>query len=196
MTSTRRWSRNILRASIALFFASMLYSFKAVHDEATRALFQYRNLDDRAFDVPSGNNSKTLSPVEHEVTNHNVNLERMSGQQIVAHRATSDHAVYGRPALDTIIDDNNTIIGDASWLLDFGIIGFGKCGTSTMMMWLKEHKEVQAFDMELKELLIKQPGALVRRLYTQLQPGPYQRGYKAPQGTRVLQENVWGFDSY
>jgi hypothetical protein len=37
------------------------------------------------------------------------------------------------PPLDSIIDKNMNIIGDPQPLLDFAIIGFGKCGTSTLM---------------------------------------------------------------
>lgn len=37
------------------------------------------------------------------------------------------------PPLDSIIDENMNIIGDPQPLLDFAIIGFGKCGTSTLM---------------------------------------------------------------
>jgi hypothetical protein len=41
-----------------------------------------------------------------------------------------DHAL---PPLDSIVDQNLTIIGDPQPVLDFAIIGFGKCGTSTLL---------------------------------------------------------------
>jgi hypothetical protein len=86
-----------------------------------------------------------------------------------------------RPPLDTIIDDDNKIIGDPEWLLDFAILGYGKCGTSTMMHWLREHPEIQAFGREKGHFMSRKPGLMVRQLYEVLEPGPYQRGYKAPQ---------------
>ena len=86
-----------------------------------------------------------------------------------------------RPPLDTIIDDDNEIIGDPEWLLDFAILGYGKCGTSTMMHWLREHPEIQAFGREKGHFMSRKPGLMIRQLYEQLDAGPYQRGYKAPQ---------------
>ena len=86
-----------------------------------------------------------------------------------------------RPPLDTIISEDNEIIGDPEWLLDFAILGYGKCGTSTMMQWLGEHPEIQAFGREKGHFMSRKPGLMVRQLYEVLEPGPYQRGYKAPQ---------------
>jgi hypothetical protein len=45
-------------------------------------------------------------------------------------RGRAKHSI---PSLDSIIDENMTLIGDPQPLLDFAIIGFGKCGTSTLM---------------------------------------------------------------
>jgi hypothetical protein len=95
---------------------------------------------------------------------------------------------FTRPPLDTIIDDENNIVGDPDWLLDFAIMGYGKCGTSTMMFWLKEHPEIQAFGSEKGHFMSRKPGLMVRQLYEILEPGPYQRGYKAPQD--VTQKHI------
>lgn len=92
-----------------------------------------------------------------------------------------ENTAADRPPLETILDANNTIIGDVGWLLDFAIVGFGKCGTSTMMVWLREHPEIQAFGSEKTEFMQRRPGKLVRQLYEDLEAGPYIRGYKAPQ---------------
>jgi hypothetical protein len=86
-----------------------------------------------------------------------------------------------RPPLHTLIDKNDRIIGDPGWLLDFAIMGYGKCGTSTMMFWLREHPEIQAFGNEKGHFMARKPGLMVRQLYENLEVGPYQRGYKAPQ---------------
>lgn len=105
--------------------------------------------------------------------------------------ANAAHAAYDRPPLEAIVTTNNTIIGDPEWLVNFGILGFGKCGTSTMMVWLREHPEVQAFGKELSDLMRWKPGRLVRRFYEELEAGPFIRGYKAPQD--VSQPHILDF---
>ena len=85
----------------------------------------------------------------------------------------TDHRV----TLDQLIA-NNTIVGDVQFLLDFSIIGFGKCGTSTMMHWLAGHEEIQSFRTEIWDLMGHRPDNLVRQLYQELPVGNYKRGYK------------------
>jgi hypothetical protein len=128
-----------------------------------------------------GDTNTTKDAASARTTTVEEDWQHLSSREMLELQATSEHNTYGRPPLRTILD-NDAVIGDPSWLLDFGIIGYGKCGTSTMMIWLKDHPQVQAFDHELKELMVRRPDALIRRLYTELQPGPYKRGYKAPQG--------------
>lgn len=38
-----------------------------------------------------------------------------------------------RPPLGSLIHTNHSIIGDVQFLLDFAIVGFPKCGTTTLM---------------------------------------------------------------
>lgn len=174
------WYRAILGACTCLVGTITFYSFHSVHEKIVGGGGPSAFDDTKAEIMTPRRPSNNTTRIVQKKTSDNA----LSSKEIMEKRASSAHAEYGRNALDTIIS-NDTIIGDASWLLDFGIIGFGKCGTSTMMVWLKEHPEVQAFGMELRDLMIKRPHELVRRLYTELLPGPYQRGYKAPQGTRL-----------
>jgi hypothetical protein len=95
--------------------------------------------------------------------------------------------IPSRPPLRTLVRNPETIIGDVAFLLDFAILGFGKCGTTTMMYWLAEHPEIQAFTKEKYELLQNLPGLFVKQLYRELPEGNYKRGYKAPQDVRYLQ---------
>lgn len=89
--------------------------------------------------------------------------------------------LYPRPPLNNILDPHNgTITGDVSWLLDFSIIGFGKCGTSTLMEWLDKHPDLQCIQEEVWALVFGRPKGLIKRLYNDLPPGPYKRGYKCP----------------
>jgi hypothetical protein len=88
---------------------------------------------------------------------------------------------YLRPPLDSLVSSPLNVTGDVQFLLDFAIIGFGKCGTSTMMRWLAAHPQVAAFDHEVWELMQSRPGNLVRLLYLDLPEGEYyKRGYKNP----------------
>lgn len=90
-------------------------------------------------------------------------------------------ANYTRPDLDSIIDpETNKIIGDPQFLLDFAVVGFGKCGTSTIMHWLASHPEVQMFRNEVWELMFHKPHQLIQLLYLELPPGHFKRGYKSP----------------
>lgn len=73
------------------------------------------------------------------------------------------------PPLDALIDDATTgrqVIGndDVSSLLDFSIIGFGKCGTTTLMRWLSSHPSLELPRREVWDLVADDPRSLVRRL--------------------------------
>jgi hypothetical protein len=58
---------------------------------------------------------------------------------------------HGRPPINSIIQGWN-VIGDTSWMLDFAVVGFPKCGTTTLMHHLQSHPEVRMFDYERCEL--------------------------------------------
>jgi hypothetical protein len=106
--------------------------------------------------------------------------------------------VNNRLPLDQLVDPhNNTIIGDVQFLLDFSIIGFGKCGTSTMMHWLAGHDEVQSFRKEVWDLVGSRPDKLIRRLYQDLPSGNYKRGYKVRSCPflRIFPDSVFFFGS-
>jgi hypothetical protein len=105
--------------------------------------------------------------------------------------STSNHT-SSRPPLETLLrmSKNNKILvqGNVSFLLDFGILGFGKCGTSTMMHWLADHPEIRAFRHEKFELVQRKLGSFVRQLYQELPADKdgiqYKRGYKSPRDIR------------
>jgi hypothetical protein len=107
--------------------------------------------------------------------------------QILEDNHQSTNVTRVRPPLNTLIYNDTTIIGNVSFLLDFGILGFGKCGTTTMMYWLAEHPDIQAFTTEKFELLKGQGGSFVRQLYQDMPSGEsFRRGYKAPQDVRFI----------
>lgn len=112
--------------------------------------------------------------------------QEMNEEQITIANTYNNTQIAIRPPLNTLLDmENKTIIGDVSFLLDFAVMGFAKCGTSTMMHWLGSYtSEIQSFRKEVSQLLIQRPYNLVDMLYNQLPPDTdtvqYRRGYKAP----------------
>jgi hypothetical protein len=84
-----------------------------------------------------------------------------------------------RPPLESIAQGWN-ITGDPSWLLNFAIVGFPKCGTSTLMFHLQSHPQVKIFGDERCEMCYNQQVRLVNDLYNDFPPGDYARGIKCP----------------
>jgi hypothetical protein len=84
-----------------------------------------------------------------------------------------------RPPFDSMFDESGNITTAVSSLLHFAIIGFGKCGTTSMASWLDQHENLQVFPREVYDLMLDEPAALVKKIYT-MPPGHYQRGYKSP----------------
>jgi hypothetical protein len=72
--------------------------------------------------------------------------------------------VTRRPPLARLIDKDK-VIGDPQFLLDFAILGFAKCGTTTMMNWLNQQK--QCFPDEMFHLMHQQPARFIERLYNE-----------------------------
>lgn len=88
-----------------------------------------------------------------------------------------------RPPLKHIVQGWN-ITGDASWLLQFSVIGFPKCGTSTLMFHLRDHPEIHMFPDERCELSSNQHARLMEDLYNEFPASTtknrYIRGIKCP----------------
>jgi len=70
------------------------------------------------------------------------------------------------PPLESILHGKWNVMGDASWLLDFAIVGFPKCGTSTLMFHLRNHPEIFTFKDERCDNSNNQQAKLIRDLYT------------------------------
>lgn len=87
-----------------------------------------------------------------------------------------------RPSLSELIDHKGNVIAGSGvdQLLDFSIVGFPKCGTSSMMEWLHQHSDVACIQDEVWGMVWGRPRQLVKRLYKGLPEGPYVRGYKCP----------------
>ena len=93
---------------------------------------------------------------------------------------TSHHPVGYRPPISSVLDtQNNTLIGDAQSLIQFAVIGFGKCGTTTVISWLDQHPQLETYPTEIYDLMFGRVGALVKLMY-EMPDGPFRRGYKSP----------------
>jgi hypothetical protein len=83
----------------------------------------------------------------------------------------------GRPAYHEIVDEAGNVTRNVADLLQFAVVGFGKCGTTTLMDWISEHPRCKCFPEEILDLMRSDPAALLAKLYT-LPSGDFQRGYK------------------
>jgi hypothetical protein len=97
--------------------------------------------------------------------------------------------------LRSIVDiQTGEIIGNPQGLLDFAIIGHGKCGTTSIQHWLMEHDEMYCPEDEILELsLASRPQFLQRLVMESLKAAEQQHpkiqkvllGYKNPGEIRV-----------
>jgi hypothetical protein len=97
----------------------------------------------------------------------------------------------GRPPFSSLFDKhsngkNNNITADVSDLLQFAIIGFGKCASTTMRDWLNTHPNVQCYyPHEVLDLMQHDVRQLLSRLYsmpvmTGSKNTTILRGFKSP----------------
>jgi hypothetical protein len=85
----------------------------------------------------------------------------------------------GRPAYHEIVNEAGNVTQNVADLLQFAVVGFGKCGTTTLMDWISDHPRCQCFPEEVLDLMRSDPAALLAKLYT-LPSGDFLRGYKSP----------------
>lgn len=70
------------------------------------------------------------------------------------------------------------------FLLDYAVVGFAKCGTTTLSLWLDAHPEISDFPTEVWDLYHGLQVKFIKRLYAKVleeAAGKYQRrihGYK------------------
>ena len=84
------------------------------------------------------------------------------------------------PPINTVLDQYGNITGNVSHLLDLSTIGFGKCGTSTIMSWLGQHPEIQIPQYEIWDLSDSRPDLLVQKIYKEMKDPNKLRGIKCP----------------
>ncbi|KAL7578703.1 hypothetical protein ACA910_015942 [Epithemia clementina (nom. ined.)] len=97
-------------------------------------------------------------------------LEQPSAQQDATITTTQVHkqvqAPHSLPPLSSLVQGFEVQPGqDVSWLLDFAIVGFPKCGTTSIMYQLQSHPQVDMFSDERCDLSYNKQALLVRDLY-------------------------------
>lgn len=92
-----------------------------------------------------------------------------------------------RPPLDSLVSFGKEwqILDDVRWLLNVAVVGFPKCGTSTLMHHLEAHPEVKMFTEERCDLGGGQAAKLVEDLYN-MPLNATIRGLKCPQDLESL----------
>jgi hypothetical protein len=87
----------------------------------------------------------------------------------------------GRPPFSTLVDGYGNITADISDLLQFAIVGFGKCASTTMRDWLNTHPRIQCFyPDEVLDLVQHDLRQLLSRLYSMPTGVDVLRGFKSP----------------
>ena len=77
-----------------------------------------------------------------------------------------DTDALGLPPLNSLIGDlHQNVTGDVQFLLDFAIVGFGKCGTTALIDWLDAHPEINTIEKEALHLSRHRPALMVQKLY-------------------------------
>ena len=110
---------------------------------------------------------------------HNPDAKLMSktGQK---NQRQSGAAAQTYPPIDSLLSGKYNVTGDISFLVDFAIVGFPKCGTSTMMEYLDKSPYTKVAQKERCELGTGRQAKLTRDLYMELPEGTYKRGIKCP----------------
>ena len=139
---------------------------------------------------------------QHELSSHDNNTERQaqsleeqkaiyflnkqSGLRNVNRFGTIDMELRfrrepgdNRPPYRSLFDAAGNMTNRVRSLLHFGVIGFGKCGTTSMTTWLDAHPQLQSYPREVYDLMLEKPQEFVKKIYS-MPVGDYKRGYKSP----------------
>jgi hypothetical protein len=154
-------SMEIAKAFVGLFIVMQLFFF-----------YKLENIPSRGFPASIGSSNQPAGKA----------VEGDTGQREIMLQPVDEHrnSTLEWPDLESIWHQGK-MVGNPQFLLDFAIVGFEKCGTSTLMNWLGSHPQAQCFQEEVYDLYRNLTGAMIWRLYTGLEQGyQYRRGYKSP----------------
>lgn len=175
----------LLLGSIFLFFWNLKYAFSVptFDDDVTAQIPNSTKLEKFNF---TGGESATF-PLKGIYTTE-------SSLKKAKKWSPRPYEPYPRPALEDLVVGWN-VTGNLQWLINFAIIGFPKCGTSTLMHYFRSNPEVHMDKDERCELGANQHVTLVRSMYSDFPAGDYVRGIKCPQNleSNLAMENFQRF---
>ena len=104
--------------------------------------------------------------------------DRTNTQNNLPSAESSQSHVLSLPPLESLVEQDKNqdpkIVADVQFLLDFAVVGFGKCGTTSLLHWLQQKDNttetttgtlVRAPNYEAQFLRNKRPAQLVRKMY-------------------------------
>jgi len=141
--------------------------------------------DGSAGNINGGSNSNSNSNSNNNISIKIVSLVSLTifltiyqllGSRTFLSKWRLDVAIFNRPTVTSIstvksfptmesLVNNKEIVGDVQFLLDFAILGFGKCGTTSLLQILREHTFVETLHVEAHHLSKDDPVSLVRDLH-------------------------------
>jgi len=87
----------------------------------------------------------------------------------------------GRPPFESLFDEEGELIPEQTdKVLDFAVIGFGKCGTTTMIGWLDKHPQLQTFSREIYDMALGRMPKFLQKMYSITPRVGTLKGYKSP----------------
>ena len=113
-------------------------------------------------------------------------LDTAPTQQLQKQKQTI-YAPRRLPRYKSIVNRTSAeIIGDPQPLLDFAIVGHGKCGTTSLQQWLSTHPEIICPEQEILELSLgkNHETDLLARLYKE---------FKSSNGSHNIQKTKLGY---
>ena len=112
----------------------------------------------------SGNDKQNEIRVKREAAKKkNNNRTKKKQEQIISVKGADQTNL---PPLNSLIaDTHENITGNVQNLLDFAIVGFGKCGTTALINWLDDHPEINTIPKEALHLSRQRPALMVQKLY-------------------------------
>lgn len=127
---------------------------------------------------PSSKHLKSVTLAIQERDHHQQQLNDETDVLSVSINSAATTAT--RPPLEDLVQ-NDGIIEDVQFLLDFAVIGFAKCGSTSMRNLLCNYnEEAQCLLGEARQLYYGKPAQMTSSLYNILPQGNYKRGYKCP----------------
>mmetsp|Transcript_25922 Transcript_25922/g.39230 ORF Transcript_25922/g.39230 Transcript_25922/m.39230 type:complete len:418 (+) Transcript_25922:156-1409(+) len=125
-------------------------------------------------------------------TSEQSGIDKLRVSQHITMQSSNFTANITYPPIEKFITGEWNVTGDVNFLVDFAIVGFPKCGTSTMMEYLDLSPYTKVAQKERCELGYAQAAPLIRKLYDELPPGNYKRGIKCPRDA----ENDFAMKNY